>query len=76
MQNCRNLWAAVMERAFLDLDLPQNTAENVEAKASAIRWFKNKRNKELGSFLWCCDLLGHTPKETRAIAFKKIKEAA
>ena len=62
----KNLWAAVIERAFGDLRLENSPVENEERYYySAVRWFNDTENHEIGSFLWICELLEIDPGKIR-----------
>ena len=64
MNKYRALWAAVLVRAIDDLDLDQSK-KDVRIYESAVRWFNNARNTDIGSFIWVCEILGHDPDKTR-----------
>lgn len=59
---CRDLWKAVLEQAFKDA---QGRVGTYEHKKDARRWFRSNR-KEIGSFLWVCEVLDLDPKATLA----------
>jgi hypothetical protein len=51
MLACRRLWASVMRTAADDLHT-KNDDNRVKARA----WFDSE-SVEIGTFLWCCDIL-------------------
>jgi hypothetical protein len=53
----RDLWAAVLDRAILDLD-------DITEKPRSLAWFKSPNDDE-GAFLWVCMILDLEPGKTR-----------
>ncbi|MBF0340477.1 MAG: hypothetical protein HQL95_05865 [Magnetococcales bacterium] len=56
-ENARRLWAAVLERAILDLQ-DRNT------RAEAVQWVSSNRNG-VGSFQWICQQLDMDPSSVK-----------
>ncbi|MEO5332901.1 MAG: hypothetical protein H7839_12830 [Magnetococcus sp. YQC-5] len=61
-ENARRLWAAVMERAILDLQ--DNTL-----RGDAIEWMNSKR-RSIGSFHWVCQHLDMDPDSVKRALLK------
>ncbi|MBF0293636.1 MAG: hypothetical protein HQL96_00485 [Magnetococcales bacterium] len=55
--SAKKLWAAVMERAILDL-------QETRTRAAAVEWITSKRSG-VGSFIWVCHQLDMAPDSVR-----------
>ena len=51
----QNLWHGVLARATHDLKTKPKLKEEV------LKWFNEKNNEEIGSFIWICDTLQLDP---------------
>ena len=58
----KNLWKAVLEQAFKDA---QGQVGTYEYRRDARVWFQSD-SKDIGSFLWICEVLDLDPEVTRA----------
>lgn len=56
-ENARRLWAAVMERAILDL-------QDHSLRTEAVEWINSKRHN-IGSFNWVCNQLDMNPNSVK-----------
>jgi hypothetical protein len=65
--NCRNLWAAVLERAIEDAVRGGNYWIDRE---NAKTWFLSD-DRDVGSFLWVCDIVNLDPSVLRAFVLGK-----
>jgi hypothetical protein len=70
---CKNLWAAVLEQAIQDAQCEMaSNKENVEYifTRNALEWFYGE-GREIGSFLWICNILDIDPKSVLALFINK-----
>ena len=65
MSEERQLWAAVLEQAILDLGLDGQ-------RDRATGWFRADHNAGIGSYLWICGELDLAPKKLRDGVFAKL----
>ncbi len=70
----RNLWIAVLLNAKNDLEKEANKYKNKSSiikfnNNSALYWFNNDHNEEIGSFKWICELLNIDFKRVRTKIF-------
>lgn len=60
------LWSEVLMRAIYDLTRPKGKLKERERHIwTAEDWFKNRKRREMPSFIWVCDTLGIDPNRTR-----------
>ena len=71
----KNLWAAVLLQAFVDLEVLTfgNLTKSSLARGQGEAWIKSNRNDYIGSFLYVCDVLDLDPEFVRA-KFVKAQE--
>jgi len=62
-EGCVRLWASVVRCATADM---MRTGRHVKEphRAQALAWFLSK-SQHIGSFLWCCDMLGLSSQAVR-----------
>lgn len=75
LQSIRNLWAAVMERAVMDLTDRQYKKKEANDlyrlnRDSALRWVRSKSRDEY-SFEWVCMVLDCNPRLMRRLILEK-----
>jgi hypothetical protein len=71
MDGNRLLWAAVLERAVLDLDINPEITNNDLIINRTKNWFISK-NENLGSFIWICNTLDIDHK--KVLSYDAIKK--
>jgi hypothetical protein len=59
----RDLWAAVLDRAVLDLAIP-------EERIKTLAWFRSHGN-DIGSFVWICMILDLEPSRVRGMVLQR-----
>jgi hypothetical protein len=62
----RDLWAAVLDRAILDLD-------DITERPRSLAWFKSPRD-DVGAFLWICMILDLEPVKVQLTILQQDKE--
>jgi len=70
-ENCKKLWAGVLQQAIDDLNcIPKKTEEQL-AKEDALRWIESN-NVSSFSFIWVCEVLDLNYKIIRAGILNEI----
>lgn len=67
----RKLWAAVLERAILDLNISTTSGASLDAKNNACWWFR-RDSYEFNQFLGICRFLGLDAQSIRKKYHNKI----
>jgi hypothetical protein len=66
-QNCRKLWAAVLETATIEIKKAK-----VKRGLEALIWIHNKKSTAFNSFIGICRILDLNPDETRQAILKCV----
>ena len=77
MNNEKTLWTHVLGRAIDDLKCKPNKKKNKEKQSyrdSALFWFNNTKNHEIGSYNWICDILELNPEKTKKRIFQNLQK--